>query len=126
MTKGFAGRGLTVIVKDCAMPEQPLVGVTVIVAVMGEAVELVVVKLGIEPIPLALNPIAVLLFDHENIVPVTEPVKVKTPDCSPPQSVLFAGTDTSGAGLTVMFFVTVVVPHSFVTSKEMTNDPDVL
>jgi hypothetical protein len=51
-------------VKDLGVPGHPLVGVTVIVAVMGDEVELVVVKLLMLPDPLAPKPIPVLLFTH--------------------------------------------------------------
>jgi len=55
--------GFTVIVKLIGTPVQPAaLGVTVIVAVIGADVALVAVKLAILPVPLAANPIAVLLF----------------------------------------------------------------
>jgi hypothetical protein len=71
------GVGFTVIVNVIAVPAQPLavVGVTVIVAVIGAAVLLVAVKLGILPWPLATRPMAVLLLVQLNIVPATVPVK---------------------------------------------------
>ena len=61
------GVGFTVIVKVIDEPEQvvpPLVyvGVTVIVAVTGALVALVAMKLAILPVPLAANPILVVLF----------------------------------------------------------------
>jgi len=46
-----------------------------IVAVMGEVVALVPVNEGILPEPLAARPIAVLLFVHMNVVPLTGPDK---------------------------------------------------
>jgi hypothetical protein len=50
-------------VKEAGVPEQPLaVGVTVIVPVIAAFVVLVVLKAAIFPVPLAGNPIAVLLF----------------------------------------------------------------
>ena len=61
---GAIGLGFTVIVKLWLGPEQPLVGVTVIVAVMGAAPLFTAVKLGSPPVPLAANPMAVLLFVH--------------------------------------------------------------
>jgi hypothetical protein len=58
--------GLTVIVNDCGVPAQPSnEGVTVIVAIAGDAPVLVAVNDVILPVPLATRPILVLLFDHE-------------------------------------------------------------
>ena len=108
---------MTVMVKDCGTPEQPLAGVTTIVAVMGAALAFVATKLAIDPVPLAASPMAVLLFVQVNVAPATELLKDKTPVCSPPQKILLGGTVTSGAGLTVIFLLIVVVPHSFVTSN---------
>ena len=57
------GVGLTVMVKETGVPGQPLaVGVIVIVALIAAFVELVAVKAAISPLPLAGNPMAVLLF----------------------------------------------------------------
>ena len=58
-----------------------------IVAVIGELVPLVAVKDGMFPDPLAPNPIAVLLFVHENVVPVTEPDKDVAAAVAPLQKV---------------------------------------
>ena len=52
------------------------VGVTVIVAVIGEVVAFVAMNEGIFPEPLAARPIAVLLFVHVNVVPLTGPDKL--------------------------------------------------
>ena len=50
-------------VKLTGVPTQPAAdGVTVMVALMGAPVALVAVKLAIFPVPLAANPMAVLLF----------------------------------------------------------------
>ena len=57
------GVGLTVMVKDCGVPGQLLaVGVTVIVALIAAFVELFAVNEAIFPVPLAGNPMAVLLL----------------------------------------------------------------
>ena len=57
------GVGLTVMVKDCGVPGQLLaVGVIVIVALIAAFVEFVAVNEAIFPVPLAGNPMAVLLF----------------------------------------------------------------
>ena len=72
LTKG-TNVGLTVIVNDFDDPVQPfVVGVTVMVAVMGVEPELVAVKTGIFPLPLAASPITVLLFVQLYMVPVPE------------------------------------------------------
>jgi hypothetical protein len=50
-------------VKDCGVPEQPLVvGVTCTVPLIDTVVELVAVNEAILPVPLAGNPIPVLVF----------------------------------------------------------------
>jgi hypothetical protein len=65
-----AGVGLTVIVNVCEVPEQPTpplvkVGVTVIVALIGEVPPLVAVNAGNEPVPPAPRPIVVFELLHE-------------------------------------------------------------
>lgn len=68
--------GLTVIVNVVGVPVHPFaVGVTVIVAAMGDVDAFAVVNAGILPEPLAARPIAVLLFVHANVVPLTGPDK---------------------------------------------------
>ena len=52
------------------------VGITVIVALIGDVVTLVAVNDGTLPEPLAVRPIAVLLFVHVKVVPETGPDKV--------------------------------------------------
>lgn len=70
------GVGLTVIVKICEAPGQPLaVGVTVMVAVTGALVMLTAVNAGICPLPLAAKPIELLLFVQVKLVPLTAPAK---------------------------------------------------
>ena len=57
------GVGLTVMVKETGVPGQPLaVGVTSIVPVIGVFPVLVAVNEAIFPVPLAANPMAVLVF----------------------------------------------------------------
>jgi hypothetical protein len=59
-----------------SVPVQPFaVGVTVIVAVMGEVAAFVAVNEGTLPEPLAARPIAVLLFVQVNVVPLRGPDK---------------------------------------------------
>ena len=55
---------------------KPESGVTVIVAVTAVVPALVAVKDAISPLPLAANPILVVLFVQLNVVPLTAPVKV--------------------------------------------------
>jgi hypothetical protein len=64
------------------------VGVTVIVALIGDVVALVTVNDGILPEPLAARPIDVLVFTHVNVVPLTGPVKFVIGAVTPVQYVL--------------------------------------
>ena len=74
------------IVNVDGVPVQPFaVGVTLIVAVIGEAVALVAVNEGILPEPLAARPIDVLLFVHVNVVPLTGPEKLVIDVAAPAQ-----------------------------------------
>jgi hypothetical protein len=59
--------------------------VIVIVALMDDVVALVAVNDGTLPDPPAARPIAVLLFAHANVVPVTGPVKVVAGTFAPAQ-----------------------------------------
>ena len=62
----IVGVGFTVIVNVTGVPEQvALFGVTVIVAVIGDAVTFVGVKEAMFPVPVAAKPIVELSFDHE-------------------------------------------------------------
>jgi len=71
--------GLIVTVNVVGVPVHPFaVGVTMIFALIAAVVALVVVNEGIFPEPLAASPIAVLLFVHVNVVPLTGPDKVAT------------------------------------------------
>ena len=78
--------GLTVTVKVIGVPVHPFaVGVTVIVAVIGEAVAFVAVNEGTLPEPLAASPIAMLLFVQVNVVPLTGPDTFVTGAVTPAQ-----------------------------------------
>jgi hypothetical protein len=59
--------------------------VIVIVAVIGDVVAFVAVNEGILPEPFAARPIAVLLFVHVNVVPLTGPDKIVTGADAPAQ-----------------------------------------
>ncbi len=86
-------------VKDETVPAQPFAeGVIVIVPETGTFVVFVAVKVGIFPLPLAANPIEVLLFVHVKVVPVTGPESVVTGTVTPVQEVLFAIALTVGVG----------------------------
>ena len=50
--------------------DEPIVGVTVIVAEIGDEPVFVGVNEPILPVPLAAKPMAVLLFDQLNVAPV--------------------------------------------------------
>ena len=63
------------------------VGVTVMVAVIGELVLLVAVKAAILPVPDAARPMAVLLLVQLNTVPATAPLKVIAAVVAPLQTV---------------------------------------
>lgn len=71
--------GLTVIANVCGVPlhvgELPDVGVTVMVAVIAEAVALVAVKEAMSLVPLAAKPILGVLFVQLNVAPA-EPLKL--------------------------------------------------
>ena len=78
--------GFTVTLNVDGVPVHPFaVGVTVIVAVIGEVVAFVAVNEGILPVPLAERPIAVLLFVHVNDVPLTGPDKLVIGATAPAQ-----------------------------------------
>jgi hypothetical protein len=78
--------GLTVIVKVVGVPMHPFaMGVTVIVALIGDVVALVAVNEGILPEPLDERPIAVLLFVQVNVDPLTSPDKVVIGATAPAQ-----------------------------------------
>lgn len=83
-----------------------LVGVTVIVAVIGNKVALVAVKLPIFPEPLAARPMAVFEFIQVYVAPAGLLVNVVAATVAFAQRVMLAGTVTVGNGLTV----TVTVP----------------
>ena len=85
------------------MPGQPLAdGVTVIVAVTGFAVLFVPVNDGVFPIPLAASPIEGVEFVHAKVVPGVVLVKAPAATNAPLQTTTFAGTTTTGVGLTVI------------------------
>jgi len=68
------------------VPAHPFaIGVTVMVAVIGEVAPLTVVNEGTLPEPLAASPIAVLLFVHVNVVPLTGPDKFVAGATTPAQ-----------------------------------------
>ena len=97
------GVGLIVIVYEAGVPRQPLaVGVTVIVTVTEMAVLLVAVNAGVSPVPLAARPIDASEFVHANVVPGVVLVNAEAATERLLQTVMFAGTTTTGVGLTVM------------------------
>jgi hypothetical protein len=115
----IVGVGFTVIVKLVEAPKQftdpsTKVGVTVIVATIGESVEFIAVKLGIVlDDPEADKPIlGVSLVQLYVVVPVLDDVKVTTVDASPGQITWFAIASTCPNGFTVISTLTDVPGHS--------------
>ena len=109
------GNGFTVMVKVCARPLHPsLIGVMVIVDIMGVVPLFVTRNAEISPVPLALNPMAVLLFVQLKVAPEV-PEKFIGPKDSPAHFVKIPTALTEGNGFTIIFELSVVVPHSFVT-----------
>ena len=101
--------GLTVMVKVSAGPTQfteplAMVGVTVIVALIGEVPALVAVNEAMFPEPLAPRPMAVLLFAHAYVVvpTVRSVVKVIRPLAPLLHRTMLAGSLTCAVGLTVI------------------------
>ena len=98
-----SGIGLTAIVNILGVPVQPLkVGVTVIVAVVTAAPLVVATNEGISPVPLAANPIAVLLLLQLYTVPATAPLKLMAVVLLLLHKVWSTGCATLGIGLTVI------------------------
>src|SRR5258705_644994 len=105
-------------VNDNCFEHRLKVPLTVIVAVIGDAVVFTVVKEPILPPPLAPNPIPVLLFVHVMFAPDVVLVKEKLPAFTSGQNTVDAGTERSGIGLILNCLLTVVVPHSLVTAND--------
>jgi hypothetical protein len=72
------------------------------VEVIGDEVALVAVNEGVFPVPLAARPIAVLLFVHAKVAPVTGLVNADAATEPPLHTVILAGTTTVGVGLIVI------------------------
>ena len=89
-------------------PALVYVGVTVIVAVMGDAPALVAVNDGTFPAPLAARPMAVLLFAQLNVVPLTELLNTVIPAEAPLQYTWLATAFTVPAGFTMIVKVLLV------------------
>ena len=97
------GKGLIVIVYVDAGPVQPFkVGVTVMVAVIGDVVLLLAVMPGTFPLPLAESPIAVLELVQVYNAPDGVLLKLEGGMVAPEHTLKLAGTFTTGNGLTVM------------------------
>lgn len=87
------------------------VGVIVIVAVTGVDPVLIAVNDGIVLVPLAANPMLVLLFVQLYTVPATGPVIVTAVVAVPLHTVWLAIVFTDGVGFTVMVNVMAVPVH---------------
>ena len=97
------GVGFTVIVYETGTPEQPLaVGVTVIVDVTGSAVLFVPANDGVLPVPLAARPIEGSVFVQLKVAPGVVLVKFEAAIVTALQTVMSAGTATTGVGFTVI------------------------
>jgi hypothetical protein len=89
------------------------------VAMTGDVPLFAATKTGIFALlPLAPRPMVVLVLVHEKLTPVALLESVRGPTVAPAQTCKLAGVIKSGVGLIVMFLLTVVVPHSFVTLRE--------
>jgi hypothetical protein len=100
----ICGVGLTVIVNEVVVPEQPFsVGVTVTVptifapVLFGAAVKFVICVL-----PVAPKPVAIFVFVQAKVAPVGVEIQSSGLTKSPEQTVMFAGVETLGFGLTVI------------------------
>ena len=80
-------------------------GVTVIVPVIGLTPVFAPVKVEMFPVPLAANPIEVLVFVHAYVAPLVGLVNDVPVMPAPLQTVIFAGTATVGVGFTVIVYV---------------------
>lgn len=89
------------------------VGVTVMVAVMGDVVLLTAVNGGTLPIPPIESPIAGLEFVQLYVAPAGVLIKAPSGIADPAQYVRSAGTVTTGRGFTVMKNVLAVLTHEF-------------
>lgn len=104
--------GLTVIVKFLGDPSQPFaVGVTVIVAISITLEVLVAVNDAILPLPVAANPILVLLFVQLNVVPLTELLKFTAEVAARLHNTWFDGAATIGVGLTLIVKLCALPEH---------------
>ena len=94
--------GLTVTVNVDGVPVHPFaVGVTVIVAVIGDVPVLLAIYAAIFPVPLVPKP--TLIDDvHEKVVPLTGPLKLIDAPEAPLQCILLVILLAVGVGLTVI------------------------
>ena len=81
------------------------------VAVTGNPVGLTAMKAGILPVPLAPNPMEVLLLVHVYTVPATGPLSVTAAVADPAHTSWLAIAFTDGVGLTVMVKLTAPPPQ---------------
>jgi hypothetical protein len=90
-----------------------IVGVTVIVPVMGEAVVLVPTNDGTFPAPPAARPIAVFEFVQLNVAPAGVLAKALAGIVAPAQTVMLGIGVTTGFGLTVIVYVSGIPGQGF-------------
>ena len=81
-------------------------GVTVIIAIIGRAVLFVPVKAGTSPVPFAARPIEASELIQSNVAPGVVLVKAEAAIVSPSQTIISAGTATTGVGFTAIVYET--------------------
>ena len=95
-----SGMGLTVIVNDWFVPAQPFnVGITLMLETMG-LVTICAINAAISPVPLAVKPVVMLSFVHENVAPVL-PLNTIGLDKVPEQTIASEIAAKVGKGFTV-------------------------
>jgi hypothetical protein len=108
--KVIVGVGFTMIVYELDAPiPNPVVGVTVIVAVIGNSVVFVAVNEAISPVPDDERPIAELLLVQVNVAPEGVLAKAVAATVLPLHTVTFAGTVTVEVGSEFTVIIPVAV-----------------
>ena len=98
-------------------PVQPVaVGVTTMLATAGVLPVFKAAKGAIVPLPVAAIPIKLCELVHPKLVPETAPLNTTEVVVNPLHNTCGVTLTTVGVGLTVIGYVTVVVPQIFVTA----------
>lgn len=102
VTAFTVGPGLTVMVYEEGVPEQPpIVGVTVITALTGEAPVFIALNEGTFPVPLAARPMVVFEFVQAYVAPTGVLVNADAGTLFPLHTVVLVGTVTIGFAFTI-------------------------